>query len=41
MYGFWYDYVKLNYDEIAKLCYMDTESFILHVKADDICKDIA
>ena len=24
----------------AKLCYMDTYSFIVHVKADDIYKDI-
>ena len=25
----------------AKLCYMDTDSFIVHVEADDIYKDIA
>ena len=24
MYDFWYDYVKPQYDEKAKLCYMDT-----------------
>ena len=41
MYEFWYDYVKSNYGENAKLCYMDTDSFIVHVKTDDICKDIA
>ena len=34
MYEFWYDYVK--YGENAKLCYMDTGSFIVHVKTDDI-----
>ena len=28
MYEFWYDYVKLKYDEKAKLCHMDTDSFI-------------
>ena len=28
MYEFWYDYVKPRYDEKAKLCYMDTDSFI-------------
>ena len=41
MYKFWYDYVKPKYGENAKLCYMDTDSFIVQVKADDICKDIA
>ena len=41
MYEFWYDYVKPKYGENAKLCYMDTDSFIVHVKADDIYKDIA
>ena len=40
MYEFWYDYVKSTFDENAKLCYMDTGSFIVHVKADDIYKDI-
>ena len=40
MYKFWYDYVKPKYDKNAKLCYMDTDSFIVHVKTDDICKDI-
>ena len=41
MYEFWYDYVKPKYGENAKLCYMDTDSFIVHVKTDDIHKDIA
>ena len=26
---FWYDYVKPNYGEKVKLCYMDTEIFIV------------
>ena len=26
---------------MQKICYMDTESFIVHVKTDDIYKDIA
>ena len=25
MYEFWYDYVKPEYDEKAKLCYMDAD----------------
>ena len=41
MYQFLYDYVKPEYGESAKFCYMDTDSFILHIKADDIYKDIA
>ena len=38
MYEFWYDYAK--YDENANFCYMDTGA-IVHVKADNIYKDIA
>ena len=41
MYRFWYSYVKQKYGENAKLCYMDTDSVIGHVKADDIYKEIA
>ena len=41
MYEFWYDYVKPKYGEKAKLCYMDTNSFIVYIKTDDIYKDIA
>ena len=29
MYEFWYDYVKWKYGEKAKICCMDTESFII------------
>ena len=41
MCEFWYDYVKPNYGQNTKLCYIDTESFIVYVKTDDIQKDIA
>ena len=41
MYEFRYNYVKPKYGENAKHCYMDTDSFIVHVKTDDIYKDIA
>ena len=41
MYEFWYDYVKPKYDEKAKLCYMDKNSFIVSIKADTIYKDFA
>ena len=40
MYEFWYDYVKLNYLEKAKFCYVDTDSFIAYIKTGDIYKDI-
>ena len=41
MHKFWYDYVKPKYNENAKFCFMDTDSFIFHVKTDDIYKNIA
>ena len=41
MYEFWYDYIKPKYEENAKLCYMDTDSFIIHIKTEDVYKDIA
>ena len=41
MYQFWYNYVNTKYDEKAKLCYIDTDSLIVHVKTDDTYKDIA
>ena len=40
MYEFWYAFVKPKYGEIVKLYYMDTDSFIILVKIDDICKNI-
>ena len=36
IYEFWYDYEKPNYSEQAKPCCMDTNSFILYIKTDDI-----
>ena len=40
MFEFWYDYVKPKYGKKTKLCYMDTDSFIVYIKRDDIYKDI-
>ena len=37
----WYDYLKPKNSENAKLCRKDTDSFIFHVKRDDIYEDIA
>ena len=41
MYEFWYDYIKPKYQDNAKLCYMDTDSFIIHIKIEDVYEDIA
>ena len=41
MYEFWYDYMKSKYGNNVKLCYMDTDSFIMHIKTEDFYKDIA
>ena len=41
MYEFWYDYVKPKCQDNAKLCYMDTDSFIINVKTEDVYEDIA
>ena len=40
MYEFSYDYVKSKYGEHAKLFYVDTDSFIVRVKTEDIYKDV-
>ena len=41
MYEFWYDYVKPKYGDNVKLCYIDTDSFIMHIKTEDFYEDIA
>ena len=41
MYEFWYDYIKPKYKEKARLCYMDTDSFVIYIKTEDFYKDIA
>ena len=41
MYEFWSDYVKPKYKKKAKLCYMDTNSFIIHIFTEDFYIDIA
>ena len=40
MYEFWYDYVKRKYNDKAKLCYMDTDSFVINVFTEDFFEDI-
>ena len=41
MYEFWYDYMKPKYGNNVKLCYVDTDSFIMNMKTEDFYKDIA
>ena len=41
MYEFWYGYIKPKHNEKAKLCYINADSFIVNIKTDDNCKDIA
>ena len=40
IYEFWFDYIKPKYRDKAKLCYMDTDSFIIHIKTKDFYNDI-
>ena len=40
MYEFWYDYMKPKYGNRVKLCYMDTDSFVMNIKTNDFYKDI-
>ena len=41
MYEFWYDYMKPKYTNNVKLCYMDTDSFVMNIKTNNFYKDIA
>ena len=38
MYEFWYDYIKPKYQNDAKLCYKDTDSFIIYIKTEEVYK---
>ena len=41
MYDSWYNEMKPKYEDRIRLCYMDTDSFIMHIKTEDFYKDIA
>ena len=41
MYEFCYDYMRPKYGSKAKLCYMDTDSFVYEIEAEDFYRDIA
>ena len=40
MYEFWYDYIKPKQKDKAKLCYMDTDTFISPIFTEDLFEDI-
>ena len=41
MYEFWYDYLKPKYGDRVKLCYTDTDSFIVYIKTEYFFEDIS
>ena len=41
MYKFWYDFIKPKYGDKARLCYMDTDTFVMLIKTDQFYKDIS
>ena len=41
MYEFHYDYMVPKYGDRLKLCYMDTDSLVYHIKTEDFYADIA
>ena len=41
MYEFWYDYIKPKYGDREKLCYRDTDSFVIHIITEDFFEDIS
>ena len=40
-YEFWYNYIKPKYGDNARLCYMNTDSFVIYIETEDFYKDIA
>ena len=41
IYKFWYDYFNPKYEDKAKLCYTDTDSFIINIITEDFFSDIS
>ena len=39
-YEFWYEYVNAKVRKKSKLCYMDTDTFIVYIKAKDITQTL-
>ena len=41
IYEFWYDYIRPKYGDKTKLCYTDTDSFVVQIKTEDFFEDIS
>ena len=41
MYKSWYEYVKPKYRDRVKLCYTDTDSFVIHIITETFFRDMA
>ncbi|VDI50259.1 Hypothetical predicted protein [Mytilus galloprovincialis] len=41
MVDYYYNHMKKLYKENVTLCYTDTDSFIMHVRTDDIYRDMS
>ena len=41
LYEHGYDYTKSKYGDKAKLCYIYTDTFIVHIKYEDLYADLA
>ena len=37
----WYDYIKPKYKDKGRLCYMDTDGFVINIITEDFYEDIA
>ena len=40
MYDYWHNDIKKKYGKNGKLCYIDTDNFIMNIKTEDFYKDI-
>ena len=41
IYEFWQDYIRPKYGDKAKLCYTDTDSFVVYIKTEYFFEDIS
>ena len=41
IYEFWYDYINRKYGDRAKLCYSDSDRFIIYIKTEGFLEDIS
>ena len=41
MYEFWYNYILPKHGDRAKLCYTDTDCFIIYIKTEDFFEGIS